>query len=478
MAPQKGTQPAALNGKSGDGAAGGSGVVVAPGGVAQGGDGELGMDPCGEAGALEPPARKLKERGHWNNKVEFVLSVAGEIIGLGNVWRFPYLCYKNGGGERSPPQVWVDAGTQIFFSYAICLGCLTALGSYNNYNNNCYRDCVMLCCLNSGTSFIAGFAIFSVLGFMALEQGVNIAEVAESGPGLAFIAYPRAVSMMPLAPLWASLFFLMLIFLGLDSQFVCVESLVTAMVDMYPKTFRFGRRRELLILCVSIISFFLGLIMLTEGGMYIFQLFDYYAASGMCLLFVAVFESICIGWIYGGDRFYDNIEDMIGYRPFPLIKWCWMYVTPGICASIFLFSLIKYQPLTYNKTYTYPDWGYGIGWMLALSSMICIPIGGGYKLLTTTGTFRERLQKLVTPSPDLPVPGASRAGAVQVQLSRSASDCDANGRCNGEDGAAAAAPAANAAANAAGAAGAAVAAAVAVGGGVGGGACADTESPL
>lgn len=44
-----------------------------------------------------------------------------------------------------------------------------------------FRDCIMLCCLNSGTSFVAGFAIFSVLGFMAYEQGVPIAEVAESG---------------------------------------------------------------------------------------------------------------------------------------------------------------------------------------------------------------------------------------------------------------------------------------------------------
>uniref|UniRef100_A0A8C6TYH1 Solute carrier family 6 member 13 n=1 Tax=Neogobius melanostomus TaxID=47308 RepID=A0A8C6TYH1_9GOBI len=297
----------------------------------------------------------------------------------------------------SDPQVWMDAGTQIFFSFAICLGSLTALGSYNKYNNNFYRDCLCLCFLNSGTSFIAGFAIFSILGFMSYEQNVPISEVAESGPGLAFIAYPRAVSMMPFSPLWACCFFIMIVFLGLDSQFVSVESLVTAIVDMYPSVFRRKKRRELFILGISIVSFLAGLIMLTEGGLYIFQLFDYYAASGMCLLLVAIFETVCVAWFYGADRFYDNIEDMIGYRPGPVMKYCWLFFTPATCFGTFAFSLIKYTPLKYNGVYVYPWWGYAIGWILALSSMLCIPLWILFKLYTTPGTLKEVKVLYTTP---------------------------------------------------------------------------------
>lgn len=43
------------------------------------------------------------------------------------------------------------------------------------------RDCLALCFLNSGTSFIAGFAIFAILGFMSYEQNLPISDVAESG---------------------------------------------------------------------------------------------------------------------------------------------------------------------------------------------------------------------------------------------------------------------------------------------------------
>ncbi|MEE6505813.1 hypothetical protein FKM82_005658 [Ascaphus truei] len=161
-------------------------------------------------------------------------------------------------------QVWIDAGTQIFFSYAIGLGALTALGSYNRFNNDCYKDAFLLALINSGTSFFAGFVVFSILGFMANEQGVHISKVAESGPGLAFIAYPRAVSLMPVAPLWSALFFFMLLLLGLDSQFVGVEGLITAILDLMPVRYYFRFQREVAVAICCAVMFLIDLSMLTE----------------------------------------------------------------------------------------------------------------------------------------------------------------------------------------------------------------------
>ncbi|XP_017161340.1 sodium- and chloride-dependent creatine transporter 1 isoform X2 [Poecilia reticulata] len=295
-------------------------------------------------------------------------------------------------------QVWIDAGTQIFFSYAIGLGALTALGSYNRFHNNCYQDAFILALINSGTSFFAGFVVFSALGFMAAEQGVDISKVAESGPGLAFIAYPKAVTLMPLAPLWAALFFFMLLVLGLDSQFVGVEGLITGLMDMLPpKSALASLRREVVAAICCIVCFLIDLSMVTEGGMYVFQIFDYYSASGITLLWQAFWECVVIAWVYGADRFMDDVARMIGYQPLPYMKWCWSYITPFVCVAVFLFHVVNYQPLTYNTVYTYPVWGEALGWALALSSMLCIPLTVLYKLLRCKGPLRERWQNLTTP---------------------------------------------------------------------------------
>ncbi|KAM6989145.1 sodium- and chloride-dependent GABA transporter 2-like [Tautogolabrus adspersus] len=298
------------------------------------------------------------------------------------------------------PQVWMDAGSQILFSYAVCTGCLASLGSYNKYNNNCYRDAFGLCLLNSVTSFVAGFAIFSILGFMSYELGVDISTVAESGPGLAFIAYPRAIALMPFPQLWAAFFFIMIIFLGLDSEFVYLEGLVTSISDMYPSFFYAGHRRKLLLLLACAVSFLIGLSMVTEGGLYVFQLFDYYACSGIPLISFAILESVCIGWAYGADSYYNNIKDMIGYRPSLYMKYCWRFITPCVSFGILLFSLVKFTPLRYN-TYSYPGWSYALGLFLALSSVLIAPLWILYRLAVTPGTLRQRLKVLTTPADDL-----------------------------------------------------------------------------
>lgn len=56
--------------------------------------------------------------------------------------------------------------------------------------------------------------------------------------------------------------------------------------------------------------------------------------------------------------------------------------------GVFIFSLVTYSPLKYDG-YEYPDWGQAIGWIMALSSIACIPVVMIYKLATTPGSFQE-----------------------------------------------------------------------------------------
>ncbi len=191
----------------------------------------------------------------------------------------------------SDVKVWEGAAVQIFFSLSVAGGGLITLASYNPFRNNVFRDTMIVCFGNCLTSFVAGFAIFSVLGFMAKELGVDVKDVAASGTGLAFVAYPDLVTRFPAAPIWAILFFsmlftlgmtifiidprvdyyqlqLFLLFSGLDSQFAIVETIMTGIEDFKPSL----RKYKLYIIgIVCLIGFICGLPLTTRVSSKLFQ---------------------------------------------------------------------------------------------------------------------------------------------------------------------------------------------------------------
>ncbi|ROT82805.1 putative sodium-dependent noradrenaline transporter [Penaeus vannamei] len=152
------------------------------------------------------------------------------------------------------------AAQQVFFSVGAGFGVHLSYASYNNFNNNCYRDCLITSLVNAFTSFYSGLVIFTYLGYMAFKQKTDIGTVATDGPGLVFQVYPEAVATLPGSQFWSCLFFLMLISLGLDSGMGGLECVITGMMDELRLTFGWKTiRREFFTALVVTSSFLVSI---------------------------------------------------------------------------------------------------------------------------------------------------------------------------------------------------------------------------
>nr|CAD2199989.1 unnamed protein product [Meloidogyne enterolobii] len=266
--------------------------------------------------------------------------------------------------------VWKDAGTQVFYSYGVGFGTLIALGSHNKFTHNCYRDAIVMCFINGMTSILAGFAIFSILGFMSTVAAKPIAEIVKPGVGLAFLAYPEVASNLPLKTTLG----ISLLSNDYNSR-LGQPRLFTALEDTFPTLLRKYKKISLLLTCLFF--FIIGIPMVTYAGAHWLTLVDAYGASGIALLFVVFFEVVGLAWGFGTHRVRKALKEMVGFYPLSCFNILWKYTAPLSALILFVCCLVMYEPLRYPTGKNYPYWAEAFGFCLSACSMVVIP---GYAL--------------------------------------------------------------------------------------------------
>ncbi|WAR07980.1 SC6A3-like protein [Mya arenaria] len=237
----------------------------------------------------------------------------------------------------------------------------------------------------------------TVLGFLAKEIGVLIDDLPFSGASLAFIAYPEALSRLPLPNLWAVLFFITLILVSVDTTFGTFETVINAIVDY---DFRRLHRYRIHITSLLTVLIIVGSIPLcTSGGYYIFMLTDWYIAT-FNIVFVALLETIIISWIYGANRFSEDIEMMTGNRPPLLVRIVWSLVIPIFISTILITSAINFAAPSFGKGgYQYPYCAVVLGDVLAFAPLISIfAVAAVLVFIKGTGTLTQKVCQLTRTS--------------------------------------------------------------------------------
>lgn len=189
-------------------------------------------------------------------------------------------------------QMWAEACGQIFFSLGICMGSMTAYSSFNPRDKPIIGDAFRIALTNSGISFIAGFAVFSVVGYL---QGIG-SPVADktASIGLAFIAYPAAIETMDGSNGWSFILAVTLFTLGIDSAFSILEAVSTVMQDA-PVFANWPRKLIALLLCILGA---LGSILFSfNWGFTYFDVVDHFLNVYLMLL-IGILETFGAGWVF------------------------------------------------------------------------------------------------------------------------------------------------------------------------------------
>lgn len=259
------------------------------------------------------------------------------------------------------PEVWTSAFSQTFFNLSLAFSIMIAYGSYKDHDEDIAKNAWITALINTGVSLFAGFVVFGILGYMAGQTNTPLTELAASGPGLAFVVFPEALSLMPFPWFFSLLFFLMLLSLAIDSAFSLVEALNAAISDKY-KHWQLPQ----ISLGVCLVAFAMGVIFTTGAGLYFLDIVDHFVTN-YNLMLIGIFESLLVGWVYGAERLRRYVDEVSDWR---VGKW-WniavKYIIPIVLVALLATQFEKDLRTPYEG---YPGWALGIGWAAVLIPLV------------------------------------------------------------------------------------------------------------
>ncbi|MCD6423779.1 MAG: sodium-dependent transporter [Elusimicrobia bacterium] len=231
------------------------------------------------------------------------------------------------------PQVWISAFSQIFFTLSLGFGIMIAYASYLPHKTDITQSAILTSIGNCIYSLIAGFAVWGTLGYMATAQNLPIEKVVKQSIGLAFVAYPQAISLIPtFSKLFGVLFFTILTFAGITSGISIIEAFSSAVID------KFHSSRKTIVSVLCILGFLGSIFFATGAGLYFLDIVDHFLTS-YGLVVVGFLECIFIGWIYKTEKIREHINDV---SPTKIGKW-WdfsiKYITPVVLLVLLITSI-------------------------------------------------------------------------------------------------------------------------------------------
>ena len=242
--------------------------------------------------------------------------------------------------ELAKPETWRYAFGQVFFSLSLAFGVMITYASFLHRKSDINNNALIISIADFGTSFIAGLAVFATLGGMAYvtqQAGnpVEVKNVADTGPSLAFVAFPYALAQLPYSAWFSLVFFFTLITLGIDSAFSITESVLASIVD---KT---GWRRAIVLPVLSVVGLGFGLIYITQGGLNWLGIVDGFVNGTRGIAFLGLMEALVLGWLWRLSILRRHANSRSDWK---LGKW-WDYIIrlfiPIVLGTLFFWQLFE-----------------------------------------------------------------------------------------------------------------------------------------